>query len=84
MAIARQFLRGLRNLLRRKRADEDIADEVDSFFAEAKAEFQRRGADAHEAVRAARLALGSSTALREEVRSYGWENMVDGILEDLR
>ena len=84
MAIARQFLRGLRNLLRRKRADEDIADEVDSFFADAKAEFQRRGADAHEAVRAARLALGSSTALREEVRSYGWENMVDGILQDLR
>jgi len=84
MSIARQLVRGFRNLLRRKYADEDIADEVDSFFAEAKADFEACGLTAHDAARATRMALGSSTALREQVRSYGWENIVNGIFQDLR
>ncbi len=84
MSIARQLVRGFRNLLRRERADEDIADEVDSFFAEAKADMEARGLTAHDAARATRMVLGSSTALREQVRSYGWENMVDLIFQDLR
>jgi hypothetical protein len=83
MSIVRQAVRGLRNLIRRKRADEDVADEVDNFFAEAKADLEARGLAAHEAARAARLALGSSTALREHVRSYGWENMIDSVFQDL-
>jgi predicted permease len=84
MSIARQVLHGLRNLIRRKNADEDIADEVESFFAEAQADLEARGVTPQNAARATRAALGSSTALREEVRSYGWENTVDGILQDLR
>lgn len=84
MSIARQLAHGFRNLVRRTHADENIADEVDSFFAEAKADFEARGLTAHHAARAARIALGSSTALREQVRSYGWENILDGILRDLR
>src|SRR5437588_859203 len=43
MSIARQLVRGFWNLLRRKYADEDIAEEVNSFFAEAKAGFGARG-----------------------------------------
>ncbi len=84
MSIVRQLARGLRNLFGRKQADEDIADEVDSFFAEAKAEMEARGLTADEAGRATRMGLGSRTALREEVRSYGWENILDGLLQDLR
>jgi predicted permease len=84
MSIARQLVRGLRNLLRRKYADEDIADEVDSFFAEAKAAFEARGLTAHDAARAARIRVGSTTALREQVRSYGWENLVSGMLQEMR
>ena len=84
MSIGRQLVRGFRNLVRRKRADGDIADEVDSFFAEAKADMETRGLSADGAARATRIALGSSTALCEEVRSYGWENMVESILQDLR
>jgi len=84
MPIGRQLVRGFRNLVRRKRADGEIADEVDSFIAETKADFEARGFTAQEADREARMALGSSTALREEVREYGWENMIDGIVQDLR
>ena len=84
MSIVRQAMRGLRNLLLRERADQDVADEVDNFLAEAKADLEARGLTPHEAARAARLALGSSTALCEHVRSYGWENMIDGVFQDLR
>jgi putative ABC transport system permease protein len=80
----RQLGRGLRNLLRRSRADEEIADEVESFFAETKADFETRGLTGPEAARAARLKIGSSTALREEVRSYGWESILDDALRDLK
>jgi predicted permease len=84
MSIGRQLGRGLRNLLRRRHADDEIADEVDNFFAETKADFEARGFTAADAARAARLALGSSTALREEVRSHGWESIVDDALRGLR
>lgn len=84
MSIARQLAHGLRSLVGRKRGDENIADEVDSFFAEAKADFEARGLTPHEAARATRISLGSGTALREQVRSYGWENIVDGVLRDLK
>ncbi len=58
MSIVRQLGRGLRNLLRRRRAAEEIADEVDSFFVETKADFEARGLSGADAARAARLTIG--------------------------
>jgi predicted permease len=84
MAILRQLARGARKLIRPTRADHDIADEVDSFFTETKAEFESRGLRPEEAARAARVQLGSITAVREQVRSYGWENMLADIFQEIR
>ena len=84
MSILWQMVHGFRNLLRRRHADEELSKEVDNFFAETKADFEARGLNAEDAARATRLAIGSSTSLREEVRSYGWESILDGILQDLR
>ncbi len=84
MSIGRQLARGLRNLFRPAQADGDIAAEVDSFFAEAKADLEARGLTADEAARATRVGIGTRTALREEVRSYGWENILHDVLQDLR
>jgi putative ABC transport system permease protein len=82
--MMRQFLHGVRNLVRPQRAQADAADEVESYLAEAKAEFEARGMNADEATRAARVQLGSQTAARETIRSYGWENMISGFLQDIR
>lgn len=84
MSILRQLAHGVRNLVRSKRADDDIADEVESFVAEAKAEFEARGLSPEEAARAARVRIGSGTAIREQVRSYGWEYFVSGIFQEMR
>ncbi|HXE11146.1 MAG TPA: ABC transporter permease [Bryobacteraceae bacterium] len=84
MPILRQLARGVRNLFRSKQADDDVAAEIDSFVAEAKAEFEARGLSSEEAMRAARIHLGSTTAVREQVRSYGWENLVSGMFQEAR
>jgi predicted permease len=84
MSILRQLAHGVGNLVRSRRADDDIADEVDSFFAEVKAEFESRGLSPEEADRAAHIHIGSRTAVREQVRSYGWENFVSGMFQEMR
>lgn len=84
MSLWRQFIRGLRVLGNRKAADQEIADEVSHYLEEATAAFISRGLSPDEARRAARLELGGTTTVREQVRAYGWENAVDTLFADLR
>src|SRR5688572_1598396 len=74
MALWRQLTRGLRNLSNPGRADRDVAEEVGHYLDEVTAELEARGLSPEEARRAARVELGSVTAVRQEVREYGWEN----------
>jgi hypothetical protein len=83
MSIWRQLVRGLRALTNRRAADQDIADEISSYLEQAAAALEARGISPDEARRAARLEIGSATAVREQVRSYGWENAIRTPLSDL-
>ncbi|MDQ6887033.1 MAG: ABC transporter permease [Gemmatimonadota bacterium] len=84
MSLWRQFARGLRILVNRSAADQDVADEVQHYLEQATAGHSGRGLSPDEALRAARLELGSVTAIREQVRGVGWENVVETVLADLR
>src|SRR5262245_18722767 len=84
MSLWRELKYGLRALTRRSDTDQDIADEVEHYLEQATAAYQARGLTLQEAQRAARLELGSTTSVREEVRSYGWENVVEALFTDLR
>lgn len=84
MSLIRHLRHGLRRLLARRAADQDAVDEVAHWLEQATAAHLARGLSPSDARRAARLELGSATAVREEVRSYGWENLVDTLLADLR
>jgi putative ABC transport system permease protein len=84
MSLWRQFTRGLQRLGNRKATDREIADEVSEYLEEATAAFVSKGLPPDEARRAARLELGSATAVRERVRGYGWENRIDLLFADLR
>jgi predicted permease len=77
-------VRGLRALLNRPAADREIGDEVEHYFDEAAAELERNGLSPEAARRAARLEFGTVTAVREEVRAYGWENAIDTAIADVR
>ncbi len=84
MGLWRSLARGVRVLANRTRADRDVADEVDHYVSLAAAEYARRGLDAAAAQREARVEVGLPSLARETVRSYGWENVVDAVVADVR
>src|SRR5262245_5720362 len=84
MALWRQLTRGLRALFNRSAADRDIADEVEHYLEQAASEYEAGGLSPDDARRAARAQMGSAIAVRDQVRDYGWENMIEGIVSDLR
>jgi putative ABC transport system permease protein len=79
----RPLLRGLSALLHRHAADKDVADEVEHYLEEATAAWMTRGLSPLDARRAARLELGSPSAAREQMRSFGWEHAIQTLLADL-
>ena len=84
MALWRQLSRGLRGLFNRSAADRDIADEVEHYLEEAAAAFEAGGLSPEEARRAARRDVGNATVLRDHVRAYGLENVVETTVSDAR
>jgi len=84
MSLWRQITRGMRALAHRSAADQDVNDEIAHYLDQATAELVARGFSPEEARRRARLELGSATAVREQVRSYGWENLLEVFFADLR
>ena len=84
MSLWRQLTRGLGVLTNRTAADQDVADEVHHFLEESTAAHIARGLSPDDALRAARLELGNTTTVREEVRASGWENLVATFFVDLR
>jgi putative ABC transport system permease protein len=84
MSLWRQTIRGLRVLTNRSAADQDIADEVAAYQEDAVSAYVARGFSPEEAQRAVRLELGNAAAVREQVRSYGWENWIGTVFADLR
>src|SRR2546423_15490760 len=84
MSLWRQLSRGLRALTNRRVADQNIADEVESYLEQAAAALEANGVSSDEARRAVQLHLGNATAVREQVRSYGWENIISARLLDVR
>jgi len=84
VSLWRQLARGLRALTHRTAAERDVADEVQHYLEQARAANVARGLSPADALRAARLEVGNTTLVREQVRASGWENTVDSLLTDLR
>lgn len=80
----RKIASGLRRLANQQAADRDIADEIQSYLEQATVAGMASGLSFEEAQRAARLELGSISAVQEQVRSYGWENQIGTLTADLR
>jgi putative ABC transport system permease protein len=83
MSLWRQITRGVRVLTHRSAAD-DVDDEVRHYFEETIGALIARGLSPDEARRTARLELGTMAVVSEDVRSYGWENVVSTAIVDLR
>src|ERR1700733_7945605 len=84
MSLWRQLARGLRVLTNRTAADRDVADEERDYLEQSAAALVESGLSPDDARRAARLELGNATVIREQVRAYGWENVIGTLFADLR
>ena len=84
MSLWRQMTRGLRVLTSRRTADQEVTDELRHYLDEAAAAFAAQGLQPDDARRAARQMVGNPTAIHEQVRDYGWENVVGTAAADLR
>jgi predicted permease len=84
MSLWRHLTRGLRVLTNRAGADQDVDDEVQHYVDEATDVYLARGLSPADARRAARQDVGSPISVREQVRDYGWENLVGSFMSDVR
>jgi putative ABC transport system permease protein len=75
---------GLHALFRKKQVEQEMDEELRGYLDAAKKEKMRAGMSQDEALRAARVEMGSVEAVKEEIRSAGWESIVETIWQDLR
>jgi predicted permease len=88
MALIRSVIRnltaGLRGLFRRRETDEELDSELRQYLDAAVTEKIKAGVSREDALRAARIEMGSAEAVKEDVRAVGWETVVETLWYDIR
>src|ERR1700728_1027962 len=78
------LIAGIRALFHRNRRNNEIHDELNSFFQASIEEKMPRGWSPKQAERAARAEMASTETVRQKVWSPGWESTAESILQDFR
>lgn len=84
MSLLHQLGRGIQALIRPEKADAEVADEVSHYLEEATAAYLADGLSPEEARRKALVEMGGTEAVRQQVRTSGWEHVVETTLQDVR
>ena len=84
MSILRNLTSGLRTLFHKEEVEQEMDEELRGFLDAAVKEKMRSGMSQDEARRAARVEMGSLDAVKEEIRSAGWESTLETLWQDLR
>ena len=82
MSPLRRLIAGIRSLFRKDQDERELDDELRAYLEAAAADKMAKGLSREEALRSARIELGSLDAVKEEVRDVGWESLVEGFLQD--
>jgi len=80
----RNLMGGLRALFGKERRNAELDEELREFLDAAVQEKTRRGMNREDALRAARIEMGSRDAVKENVWSEGWESTVENLWQDMR
>jgi putative ABC transport system permease protein len=75
---------GLRALFRKEQTEREMDEELRAYLDAAVKEKMRAGMSAEEALRSARVEMGSLEGVKEEIRSAGWESTLETFWQDLR
>ena len=86
MQWLRRVIGGARALVRRRRVEGELDEELRAFLETAVDEKMRGGTSREQAIRAVRLETGlvSIDGVKERVRDVGWEAWIDTLWQDLR
>ena len=84
MPIWSKLSGGLRALLDRRRAEQEMDEELGAFLHASAERKMQSGMSAAEAERAARVEMGSIASVKEEIRGAGWESAVEALWTDVR
>lgn len=82
MSVWRNFIVGVRTLLRRSDAERDLDAELRHYYGSAIDAHVRQGLSPAEAARRVRADMGSMEAAKEVVRSGHWEALVESVARD--
>jgi len=80
----RNVIAGLGALFRKKEVEQEMDEELRGYLDAAVKEKMRSGMSQEEALRAARVEMGSLDAVKEEIRSAGWESTLETLWQDIR
>jgi putative ABC transport system permease protein len=75
---------GLRALLEKRRAEQEMDEELRGYRQASEEQKMASGMTAEEARRAARVEMGSLEAVKDEIRGTGWEAAVEALGRDVR
>ena len=84
MALWSRVMIGLRALVQNRRVEQELDDEVQEYLETAVQGKMAAGMTREQAVRAARIDIGSLEAVKDRVRDVGWESRVETIWRDVR
>lgn len=80
---ARRVLAGLRALSGRDRVEQELDEELREYFQAAIDRHVAAGMSREAATRAARIEIGSTTAVKQHVREAGWESRLESVWQDV-
>src|SRR5687768_8941438 len=84
MRWLRRFVRGFAALLRGRRAEQELDDELRAYLEAGVHEKMRAGLSREQALRAARADIGSLEAVKDRTRDVGWETALESVWRDVR
>src|ERR1700733_9896674 len=84
MRLLHTIAAGLQALLRKKKTEQELDEELDAFLEMAAEEKIKRGMSREDALRAVRLERDSLDTAKELVWSARWESFVETCWQDLR
>jgi predicted permease len=84
MRILRRFIHDILALVRGRKTDDDLGDELDAFLEAAVAHKMQSGLARDEAMRIARVEMGSAPAVKDAVGDVGWTGIWEATWRDVR
>lgn len=82
--MGRKFVAGLRALFAKEQTRRNLDEELHGYI-EASAEQKiRAGMNREEALRVARIEMGSAAAIQDKVHESSWESVIEGVWQDVR